>query len=86
MRALPLYSYLRGIALEDLWHDNAVCRVGQRIALADRIPRTDGIGKHCPFCAISNAGVAVTAPQPAAPLLRWPKLGARWAAAVQANG
>jgi hypothetical protein len=54
MRVQPFYSFLRGIALEDLWHDNDACQVGQSIAPVDRRPGTDDIHKHCPFCAILN--------------------------------
>ena len=55
MRVPPFHSFLRGIAVEDLWHDNDACQVGQSIARADRIPGTDDIRKHCPFCALLNA-------------------------------
>lgn len=54
MRVPPFYSFLRGIAREDLWHDNDACQVGQSIAPADRVPGTDHIRKHCPFCTVLN--------------------------------
>ena len=54
MRIKPFYSFLRGMALEDLWHDNSECPLGQSIAKADRIPGKDDIRKHCPYCIRLN--------------------------------
>ena len=54
MRIKPFYSFLRGMALEDLWHDNNECPLGQSIARPDRIPGKDGIHKHCPYCIRLN--------------------------------
>lgn len=51
----PFYSPLRGIAVEDLWHDNDACQVGQSLARADRVAGKRG--KHCPFChTLNHAG------------------------------
>lgn len=60
----PFHFFLRGIALEDLWHDKDACQVKQSIAKADRVPGTDHIRKHCPFCVILNQ--ARPLPSPAA--------------------
>lgn len=59
MRVTPYYSFLRGMALEDLWHDNDECPLGQSIAAADRIPGKDHIRKRCPFCALLQAPLPV---------------------------
>ncbi|MGI4734795.1 MAG: hypothetical protein ACRYG7_06395 [Janthinobacterium lividum] len=53
LRVPPFYSPLRGIAVEDLWHDNDACQVGQSLALVDRLAGKSR-GKHCPFCRILN--------------------------------
>lgn len=52
MRIAPFYSPLRGIALEDLWHDNSDCPLGRSVALVDRIAGKNAIHKRCPYCAI----------------------------------
>jgi hypothetical protein len=55
MRVPPFYSLLRGMAVEDLWHDNDACQIGQRIGLANRRPGRDHPRKHCALCAVHNA-------------------------------
>jgi hypothetical protein len=52
MQVLPFYSLMRGIAIEDLWHDNDECPIGLSIALADRLKGTNHILKHCPYCTL----------------------------------
>lgn len=48
----PFYSWLRGAALEDVWHDNDECGIAKTIALADRIAGKDDIRTRCKFCAL----------------------------------
>lgn len=54
MQVAPYYSLTRGIAVEDLWHDNDACEIGLSIATADRLPGKDHISKHCPYCQLLN--------------------------------
>ena len=58
MQIPPFYSFLRGIALEDLWHDNDECQIGLSIALAERLPGKDHIRKHCQYCDLLNPPLA----------------------------
>ncbi|RZJ94926.1 MAG: hypothetical protein EOO60_01855 [Hymenobacter sp.] len=53
MRTPPFYSLFRGIAVEDVWHDNNDCQIGQSIAIQDRLPGHND-RKHCPYCQIHN--------------------------------
>lgn len=52
MRIASFYSPLRGIGLEDVWHDQEQCPIGRSIALADRIAGREPSGKRCPFCTM----------------------------------
>ena len=52
MRIASFYSPLRGIALEDVWHDQEECPIGRSIALADRIAGREPSGKRCTFCTL----------------------------------
>jgi hypothetical protein len=52
MRIPPFYSPLRGIALEEVWHDNDECTVARSIAPADRLPGQCPSRKRCPYCAL----------------------------------
>ena len=54
MKVTPYYSLLRGLALEDLWHDNNECEIGLSIGPLDRMPGKDHIHKHCPYCQVLN--------------------------------
>lgn len=54
MKTYPYYSFFRGIAVEDLWHDNNECEIGLSIPPRDRRPGKDHIDKHCPYCQILN--------------------------------
>jgi hypothetical protein len=54
MRILPFYSPARGLALEDLWHNNDECEIGLSIGLLDRRPGKDRILKQCPYCQVLN--------------------------------
>jgi hypothetical protein len=64
MRVAPYYSLTRGIALEDLWHDDDECEIGLSIWPADRLSGKDGITKHCPYCQLLS--------QPLKPLATYP--------------
>ena len=55
MRVPPFYSPLRGIALEEVWHDNDECPINQSVALADRIPGTGTSHQPGRFCALLDA-------------------------------
>jgi hypothetical protein len=51
MKVAPYYALPRGLALEDLWHNNNECELGLSIGPRDRLP---GKGKsrsrkHCPY-------------------------------------
>ena len=63
MKTSPYYSFTRGIALEDLWHDNDECEIGLSIALAERVAGTDHILKHCWMCAVLNQPVVRPKPK-----------------------
>jgi hypothetical protein len=54
MKVPPFYSLMRGLALEDLWHNNNECEIGLSIKLADRLPGKDRVHKHCPYCQVLN--------------------------------
>jgi len=54
MQVAPFYSLTRGIAVEDLWHDNNECEIGLSIWPADRLAGKDHIHKHCPYCQLLN--------------------------------
>jgi hypothetical protein len=56
MKVAPYYALPRGLALEDLWHNNNECELGLSIGPRDRLP---GKGKsrsrkHCPYCEALN--------------------------------
>ncbi|RZK32485.1 MAG: hypothetical protein EOO63_01215 [Hymenobacter sp.] len=53
MQTAPFYSLFRGIAVEDIWHDNDECQIGQSIATQDRLAGQDD-RKHCPYCVLHN--------------------------------
>lgn len=50
----PFYSLLRGIAVEDVWHDNTECPIGRSIQPGERIHGTGFLTKHCPYCQVLN--------------------------------
>jgi len=52
MRIPPFYSPLRGIALDDVWHDNDECTVARSIAPADRRAGLGPSHKRCPYCVL----------------------------------
>jgi hypothetical protein len=54
MKVPPYYSLVRGLALEDLWHDNDECEIGLSIGPLDRRPGKDHIVRHCPYCKVLN--------------------------------
>lgn len=60
MKVLPFYSFTRGIALEDLWHNNDECEIGLSIALADRLAGKDHIRKQYWLCVLINKQLQVT--------------------------
>ena len=68
MRIAPFYSWLWGLAVEDMWHDNDECELGLSIPLADRRAGTDHILKHCWLCASLNQRPP-RHPSPRSPLL-----------------
>lgn len=53
MRIYPFYSFYLGLAVEEVWHNNDECEIGNSVALADRRFGTDG-RKHCMYCALHN--------------------------------
>jgi hypothetical protein len=53
MRVTPFYSLFRGLAVEDVWHNNNSCQIGKSIAQADRWAGTDS-RKQCPYCQLHN--------------------------------
>lgn len=57
MLVSPFYSPLRGIALEDVWHNNSACPVGESLAAADRRPGMVPYNKRCRFCALLDGRV-----------------------------
>jgi hypothetical protein len=63
MNTSPFHSQFRGIAVEDLWHDNTECQIGGSIAAIDRLPGKGRQRKHCPYCALHNL--------PLSPTVRW---------------
>lgn len=61
MRIPSFYSPWRGIGVEDAWHDNDQCPIGQSIDPAHRIR-----GKkhaHCRFCALLDVPLPNSKPQ-----------------------
>jgi len=63
MRIPPFYSPLRGIALDEVWHDNDECTVARSIAPADRIAGVGAPRKRCPYCAVlDRPATAFTCP------------------------
>ncbi|MBF9221137.1 hypothetical protein [Hymenobacter ruricola] len=63
MRIPAFYSPLRGIALDDVWHDNDECTVARSVAPADRRPGKGPSGKRCPYCALlDRAGATFQRP------------------------
>jgi hypothetical protein len=54
MKVSPYYSLLRGLALEDLWHNNDECEIGLSIKKTDRLPGKDRLCKQCPYCQVLN--------------------------------
>jgi hypothetical protein len=54
MRVPPYYSMTRGIALENMWHNNNECEIGLSIRPRDRLLGKNRIRKHCPYCQILN--------------------------------
>ncbi|MDO7851749.1 hypothetical protein [Hymenobacter convexus] len=52
MRISPFHSPLRGIALEEVWHDHDDCPVARSIAPPDRVPGIAPSRKRCPYCAL----------------------------------
>jgi hypothetical protein len=54
MKVRPYYSLLRGLALEDLWHNNDECEIGLSIKPAERLLGKDHIRKQCPYCQVLN--------------------------------
>jgi hypothetical protein len=50
----PFYSFVRGIAVEDMWHNDDDCQIGQSVAPADRLAGKNHILKHCWLCASLN--------------------------------
>lgn len=53
----PFYSLLRGIAVEDVWHDNTECPLGRSIYPGERVIGKGELTKHCPYCAVLNKAV-----------------------------
>jgi hypothetical protein len=54
MRTAPFYSVYRGIAVEDLWHDNDACQLVLDIALYERLLGKPPHRKHCQYCQLLN--------------------------------
>lgn len=55
MKVSAYHSPVRGVALEDLWHNNNnECEIGLSIRPADRLPGKARIHKHCPYCQVLN--------------------------------
>lgn len=57
MRVAPFYSFYRGMAVEDLWHDNDACEIGASIPAAERLPGEGSPAitrKHCQYCRVLN--------------------------------
>ncbi|RZK24571.1 MAG: hypothetical protein EOO56_00805 [Hymenobacter sp.] len=63
MLIAPFHSFMRGIAVEDLWHDNDECQIGLSIGLIYRVAGTGSIGKHCQYCALLNQPLPPKAPK-----------------------
>jgi hypothetical protein len=54
MRVPPYYSLVRGVALEDFWHNNDECEIGLSIRQEDRRPGKHHLCKQCPYCQVLN--------------------------------
>jgi hypothetical protein len=52
MRIPPFHSPLRGLALDEVWHDNNECPMARSIAPADRRPGKPSQGSRCAYCAM----------------------------------
>lgn len=61
MRVPPFYSFRRGLALTDVWHDNDECPLGRSITPADRVRDTDDVRHRCAYCAMLDARPATPA-------------------------
>jgi hypothetical protein len=54
MTVTPYYSLVRGLALEDLWHNNDECEIGLSVGPLDRRRGRSYVWKHCPYCKVLN--------------------------------
>jgi hypothetical protein len=59
MRVAPFYSLYLGLAVEDVWHNNTSCEIGDSIILDERWPGRDG-RKQCPYCQLLNTPFSKT--------------------------
>jgi hypothetical protein len=60
MQVSPFHSLFRGIAVEDLWHDNDECQIALSVAFTERLPGKDHIRKHCQYCNLLNTPLATS--------------------------
>lgn len=57
-KVAPFYLPFRGLAVEDIWHDNKECPLARSLAVRDwRAGKGHG-RKYCPVCAAINAPFA----------------------------
>jgi hypothetical protein len=53
MRVEPFFSPFRGIAVEEVWHNNDQCQIARSIASPERLPGTND-RKHCKYFQLHN--------------------------------
>jgi hypothetical protein len=54
MIVAPFYTSARGLAVEDVWHNNDECELGLSIPLHERLFGEGVQRKHCPVCQALN--------------------------------
>ncbi len=53
-RTPPFYSFVRGIGVKDVYHDNDECAIARSVEEVYRLPGNGKNRTHCAFCAILN--------------------------------
>ncbi|SNS07107.1 hypothetical protein [Hymenobacter mucosus] len=77
MRVPPFHSPLRGIGLEEAWHDHSECPIGKSIHPHDRILGTGCSLARCKFCVLLDEPLSNTHTDTLLPLPHYPPEKAR---------
>jgi hypothetical protein len=54
MKVAPFHSKIRGLAVEDHWHNNNECEIGHSVPLGDRRSGEGRFCRQCPICKAMN--------------------------------